>query len=145
MDKIKVWVVKRKRKTGNSYAVQWQDPRTGKFRTEKAGTDKAYARQKAADRRKELLAGVYKEITSISWDDFVREHLEHVKISLSAASHKQHELVLRQFKEICEPANLTVIDFSMLEKFRLVRSADKVSPATINKGFATLQSIWSGR
>ena len=141
MDKVKCWVKKRKLKKGYSYYIEWQDPRTGKFRTESSGTDKAYARQKAADRRKELLSGLYKEIIAITWADFVQEHLQRIEATLSAGSHKQHEVALCHFGRLCQPKNLTVIDFTMLEKYQLTRIADDVSPATINKELRTLQSI----
>ena len=141
MSRVNVWVVKRKRKSGFSYAIQWIDDRTGKVRTEACGTDKAYARQKAAERRKELLSGLYREVRFISYDDFVEEHLSHIKGVLSDGSWEEHERVLRQFKEVCHPRDMTAIDYNMLEKFRKARVADAISPYTVNKYLRTLQSI----
>ena len=79
MAKTRVWVMKRKLKKGCSYAVQWQNPKTGKTRTQTVGRDRAYARQKAAERREDLQQGEYREIVGISYDDFVTEHLSQIQ------------------------------------------------------------------
>ena len=77
--KAHVWLTKRKGKRGYRYAVQWCDPRTGQRRTESMGSDKAYARQKVSEKRRELLTGLYCEVTSISYSDFVTEHLRQLE------------------------------------------------------------------
>ena len=46
-----------------------------KRKTETVGRDRAYARQRVAELRKSLMTGVYREITNITYDDFVTEHL----------------------------------------------------------------------
>jgi len=142
MNKVKVWLVKRKNKAGAAYAVQWLDPRTGQRRTESVGSDKAYARQKVAERRQELLSGLYCDIKYVSFDDFKKEHLQQSKGNLAEGSYESHDLVLRQFKEICNPKGLMVIDFAMLERFRKARLDAGVSVATVNKDLRTLQSIF---
>ncbi len=140
--KAHVWLTKRKGKHGYRYAVQWCDPRTGQRKTESVGSDRAYARQCVAERRRELLTGLYREITAITWDDFVTEHLRQLESSLSEGSYVEHERTLRQFKATCNPKDLTIIDFQLLEKFRTSRVTDGVSPATVNKCLRTLQSAF---
>ena len=139
--KAQVWILKRKGKKGISYAVQWIDPRTGRRRTESVGNDKAFAQRIASDRRRELLQGLSVGINHISYDDFVKEHLAAIKGQLADGTHREHDIVLRQFKEACGPKSLTVINFAMLEKFRQARKKTGNSPATINKSLRTLQSI----
>lgn len=141
MEKVKVYVVKRKLKRGYSYAVRWTDPRTGKRRTESAGKDKVYANTIAAERRRLLCNGLYRDIRSVSYDNFTVEHLTAIESQLSKASYAEHERTLKQFKDVCDPKDLTVIDYAMLEQFRNSRVKDGISPATVNKCLRTLQSI----
>jgi len=144
---VKIWLSKRltrKKRKGKavySYAVQWRDPRTGKKRTETVGRDRAYAEQALEQRRRELETGVKTGITRITYDEFVQEHLWQLENQLSAGSYREHELVLKQFKGVCDPQTLTTIDFQMLERFRTARIKTGVSPATVNKGLRTFQSI----
>jgi len=147
MDKIKVWVRRRKtRKTRKhkgkivpvfTYGVQWSDPQTGRTKTESCGTDSAYAKQRAAEIHKELIEGRYRDIIPISYDDFVKEHLSHIT---GKGNHNEHDLALRQFKTACKPKNLTVINYAMLERFKASRVAAGVTPATINKGLRILRA-----
>ena len=137
--KANVWIRKRKLKKGHSYAVQWQDPRTGQVKTESCGKDKSYANHLAAERRAEIKKGVYHGITTISYDGFMKEHLDRV----SKSSYEEHDYALRKFKEVCNPKDLTVIDYQMLESFVCCRNKESVSPATVNKNLRTLQSVFS--
>ena len=141
MSKVQVWLVKRKLKKGRSWAIQWVDPATGRRHTESVGRDKAYATQKAAERRREIQDGVYRSITVINYDRFVTEHLEAICGILAAGTCNEHRSVLEQFKVACHPKDLKVIDYAMLERFRKARLADGVSPATVNKCLRTLQGI----
>lgn len=140
MSKVQVWVKRRKTKKGYSYAVQWVDQRSGRVKTESCGRDKALARHKAAERRRELLNGTYSEIVPVSFDDFKTEHLEQISGVLSEGSKIEHELALGQFKAACNPNNLTSINSPMLEKFRNARIDAGVSKATVNKGLRSLRS-----
>jgi integrase len=140
--KTHVWILKRKGKKGFCYSIQWIDPRTGRRKTEAVGSDRAYANHKAAERRRELMDGQYRGIQSITYDDFVTEHLEQVSGQLAKGTCTEHELTLRQFRDVCNPKNLSNIDYSMLVRFRKARVDSGVSPATINKGLRTLQSIF---
>jgi integrase len=84
------------------------------------------------------MSGVYKGITGISYEDFVAEHLERV----SKGSYYEHDYALRKFGEVCEPKDLTVIDYSMIEAFVKCREAEGVSPYTLNKNLRSLQSAF---
>ena len=139
MSKANVWVRKRQVKRGTTYAVQWQEPRTGKVKTESTGKDKTYAKHRAAEIRKEIMSGVYKGITAISYDDFVCEHLDRV----TKGSFETHSYALRKLGAICRPKNLTVVDFQMLEAFVGCRIKEGVSPYTVNKNLRALQSAFS--
>ena len=141
MKAVKVWVVKRRRKKGLRYAVQWLSPQTGQTRTEAIGPDKAYARHRAAQLRQELTDGLYRDTKPITYAEFVQEHLTQLEGTHSRASWVEHALVLRQFDHACHATGLAVIDYAMLEKFRAARLADGVSPATVNKSLRTLQAI----
>ena len=139
--KPNVWILKRKGKRGNSYAVQWRDFRTGKTKTKACGKNRQTAEYEAGKLRQMLEAGQRVGTTAITFDDFITEHLQAIEGKLSEAGCYEHGLVLRQFKEICEPRDLSVIDFPMLEKFQSERIKAKVSPATVNKSLRTLQGI----
>lgn len=80
-------------------------------------------------------------LPQITYEQFVTEHLGQLESQLSKGSYDIHERTLKQFRDVCKPKDLTVIDFQMLEKFRTSRVKDKVSPATVNKYLRTLQSI----
>lgn len=124
---------------GYSYVLRWVDLRTGREKSESVGTDKVFAQHMAAKRRQELLSGASVGITKIDFDSFVAEHLGHIANTLSLGSYKQHELVLRQFRDVCHPKEPASIDFQMLEQFRSARIEAGVSPATVNKSLRTLQ------
>lgn len=143
MDKVKVWVTKFKsRKKGFIYKVQWFDPRTGKLKTESCGRDRALAKTVAAKRRQELQDGVYREIKPIGWADFVEEHLDCIAANqeLTRENHRQAELALRQFEQVCEPKGPADIDYVMLEKFRNARATEGAAPGTVRKGLAYIRS-----
>jgi len=91
----------------------------------------------------ELTQGVETEITEISFERFMEEHLETVKLSKALKTYEESERAMRQFQEACHPKKLTAIDFKMLEKFRSARVADGVAPATVNKCLRQLQSALS--
>jgi|GEM_PF-1146353 len=126
---------------GFSYSIRWQDPRTGKFRSQATGPDKAYAQHCAAQKRQELASGKISGRVAITYDDFVTEHLMAIEDTLAPGTCVEHERTLEQFKAACHPKDLAVIDFQMLEKFRAARIADGVTPASVNKALRTLQSI----
>ena len=95
---------------------------------------------RAAQLRQELLSGEYSGLTPISYDSFAAEHLQQLGSTLSEGSYVEHQRALRQFQTACQPKDLTVIDFQMLEKFRSARIEDKTSPATVNKALRNLQA-----
>ena len=142
MSKPSVWITTYKGKR-TTYSVQWRDPETGKRRTKAVGGDKAYARRMAAERFQELQDGISRDLRPISFRDFTVEHLERIAVQLAEGTHGEHERTLRQFQAICDPRSLTVVDFSMLEKFRDARVATGSSPATTNKELRTLQSAFA--
>jgi len=139
--KCNVNILKRKGKKGVSYSIQWVDPRTGRRKTETVGRDRSLAQRMAADRRQELLEGRCAGITRISYDDFTKEHIEAVRGQLAPGTCHEHELVLGQFKEICDPKSLTCITFAMLETFRQARLKAGNKPSTMNKSLRSLQSV----
>lgn len=151
MEKPKVWIMRRKtrktRKTKRglepvySYSVQWIDRITKKTRTKSCGNDRTYAEQQAGKLRQEIADGLFKSIKAISYDDFVREHLELMAGKRRAKTLVEIDLALRQFKAACDPLKLTDIDYTMLERFQGSRIADGVSPWTANKGLQILQGV----
>jgi len=122
------------------YLLRWINPKTGKEHTKSLGSDKSYAQHMQSKRRQELLDGVQVGLTKITFEKFVAEHLFHIENSLSEESYKQYKRSLNQFKTICQPLNLTGIDFCLLEKFRTSLIQTEISPATVNKYLRTLQS-----
>jgi len=96
---------------------------------------------KAAEKRKELMMERHAGIRKISYDDFTLEYLKFIEDVRSEATCVEYERVLRQFKQICNPRDLTVIDLPMLEKFRSQRQKETGSVATVNKCLRILQSI----
>lgn len=124
-----------------SYLLRWIDPKTGKEKYKSVGSDKSYAQHLQAQVREELTQGQQVGLNSITFDDFVKEHLDHIQNTLSVASYKIHERTLRFFKTSCHPRNLKAIDFQMLEKFRTSRIEAGTKPATVNKELRTLQGI----
>ena len=125
------------------YLLRWFDPHTGQERCKSVGSDKAHAKPLESKKLQKLTLGVETEITEISYDDFMKEHLETVKNSKAPTTYEESERAMRQFQEACHPKKLTSIDFKMLEQFRSARVADGVAPATVNKCLRQLQSALS--
>lgn len=124
-----------------SYHIRWFDLREHKFCSKKAGPDKRFAEMQAAEKRKELMMERHAGIRKISYDDFCTEYLMFIEDMRAEATCVEYERVLRQFKRICNPRDLTVIDLPMLEKFRSHRQKETNSMATVNKSLRILQSI----
>lgn len=122
------------------YLLRWFDPHTGQERCKSVGGDKAHAKHLEAKKLQELTQGVETEITEISFEQFKEEHLVQVESSKSEETYYECERALRQFQLACNPKKLSSINFKMLEKFRSVRKADGVRPATVNKCLRQLQA-----
>jgi integrase len=155
MDRTQIWLLrrptrktrKRRDKKGNvktmpvlSYAIQWTDPRTGKTKTETIGQDERAAMVKLSERRKELDEGVYKEVKTVSWNDFAIEHLERLKNAGNDGTYAVHRTSLGNFQRICKPKKLSDVDFNMLEHFRDSRTGEGAAPATTNKELKTMRA-----
>ena len=124
-----------------SYLLRWIDTKTGKEEYKSVGSDKSYAQHLQGQIREQLTQGQQVGLNTITFDAFVTEHLDHIQKTLSNESYKQHERVLRFFKDICHPRNLKVIDFQMVETYRSKRLDAGVTAASVNKDLRTLQGI----
>ena len=120
--------------------MQWLDHQISKTRTVSYGTNRELAERMAARKKDEMESGLFKEIKTISFDDFRTEHLDLMSGSLHEKHRIETERVLRQFKDACNPPDLVSIDFHMLEQFKKARKKDGIMPATLNKCMATLQA-----
>lgn len=82
-DEPRVWISSRKLKNGKrSYYLRWIDAATGKWRNEKAGTDRKRAERAAALREDELRKGTHIDVKHAGWDEFTAE-----AVSLLDGSH----------------------------------------------------------
>jgi integrase len=139
--KANVWVRKRKLKRGHSYAVQWQDPRTGQTKTESCGKDKAYANHLAAERKVEIRKGLFQGITSISFENFIDEEVNLLTGKAEATTDLIYR-TLERFYSICSPKAVSSVDYRMLEHFKAERLKE-VKIATVNKDLRTLQGCFT--
>ena len=127
---------------GFSYRIRWQDRESGRFREETVGSDVVLAKKRQGERLKELLNGEYREVKQISFKGFQEKYLSVCEKTKSEGHHMESERTLRFFYDVCKPANLSKIDFAMLETFRDKRIEDKLSPATVNKEIRNLQAAF---
>jgi len=136
------WMMTRKNKAEKTvYAVQWREPKTNITKTETIGTDQALAREKLAERRRELREGRYHLTQRITMADFTRKHIESLTGTLTEGSINLHERTLRQFQEACSPRWVSDIDAAMILQFRSNRIEAGWSEATVNLAMRTMQGI----
>ncbi len=137
----KAWLYKRKAKKGVKYALRWYDER-GRVRTQSVGPDKKLAERLRKEKEHGINSGVTREVTRITFEDFVREHLELVKGRLSERTVPEHETTLRQFRETCGPRLLADVSVRMVEEFLSARRKH-VRDATVNRNLRTLKAVFN--
>ena len=128
-DTARVWIAKRKTKGQTTYRLRWIDPVAGKWRSRAAGTDRRVADREAAKLEEELARGTYRHIASITWSDFVKDHVSKIEGDTNA-THAQR--VLTAFGKLCNPAGPKDVNYTMIEAFAAHRRAQGNSPATVN-------------
>ena len=140
-----VSVCKRKQADGQlGYAIRWRD-RTGRRRCEKVDGGLKDARQRAADKEKEVNG--YGEISEISWEGFVKEHLEAIRADVTAGARSEnyyadHKRTLDRFRNSATVylSDLRVAD---VEGFYRVRLQTGLSISSANRELRTLKAVLS--
>jgi integrase len=136
-----VWISARRRGKNRHphYYLRWMDPQTGRERCKAAGTSRAYALACARQLQTELAAGVFRTFEPIGWSIFVQQHLNRIP---EGENHRQAELILTEFTEVCAPARPDSITYSMLEDFAQHCRRAGNSAATRNKKFRYLRAAF---
>lgn len=131
-DEPKVWISSRSIKGGRrSYYLRWIDLATGKWRNQKAGTDRKRAEREAALLEGELRQGTYCETRHVRWQVFADEHVATIR---GKTDRTDAERTLRLFADCCTPLGPHTVSYAMIEKFvAYLHGRRKNSVATVNK------------
>ena len=139
-DETRVWIAKRKTTGKTTYRLRWIDPAAGKWRSRAVGTDRRVAQQEAARLEDELHLGTYRDITRITWADFVKDHVGKIQGNRDAIE-AQH--TLSEFGELLHPVGPKGVTYPMIEAYVAFLKEDRTledgttkkgnKPATVNK------------
>ena len=133
IDETRVCLSSRKRVNGRrSWHARWRDSETGQRRSKYVGTDKRAAKAEAAKIAVELTNGTYVETETVSWHDFVEQHLSAFEGAIETV--KDIRRTLTWFGQVCKPAGPHAVSYRMIEAFVAhLRDGRKNSIAVRNK------------
>jgi integrase len=135
----KVWITKRKTKKGVRYDLRWYD-RSGFQHSESAGTNRRIAESLRKKKEWELNQGLVTGTERISYDKFVKEHLELRQGTVAPSTIKIERRVLDLVRTICRPRMISDLKPVSIEKFKAQR-LKTVSVTYVNLHLRTLRSI----
>ena len=114
-DETRVWISSRKLKSGKqSYHLRWIDLTTGKWRNQKASTDRKRAEREAAILEEKLRQGTHQEVRSVPWAEFVEDHAAKLPGEWNAKIARR---TLTEFGEMMKPRGPRFVTFSMVERY----------------------------
>jgi integrase len=137
-----VWIVRRSGKRGTSYRLRWVDPRTGRWESEAAGRDLAYARVRRDQIRQELRDG----LTGKAPETTVAELVDRLGSLMAGKTHFTVESTkesLRSLDDLCHVGYLSAIDRGSIMDFRAKRLSSGLALATVNKDLRQICSALS--
>jgi integrase len=130
MSEVRVWIRKRTcRKGKDSYHARWIDPDGGGWKSKYLDTDLKRATLAAAKLQDELEAGTFKDVRTITWADFLEEHL---RLIPGQRHREEAQRILTAFGEE-RPVKLKDITFGLVERYEESLRADGLSEATVAK------------
>ena len=135
----KVWITSRKTKKGVRYDLRWYD-RSGFQHSESAGTNQRTAESLRKKKEWELNQGLVTGTERISFDKFVKEHLELRQGTIAPSTIRIERRVLGLVKEICRPRMVADLKPVSIEKFKAKR-LKTLSVSYVNLHLRTLRSI----
>jgi integrase len=135
----KVWITKRKTKKGIRYDLRWYD-RRGFQHSESAGTNRRTAESLRKKKEWELNQGIVTGTERISYDRFVKEHIELRQGTVAPSTIKIEIRVLDLVREICRPRMISDLKPVSIEKFKAER-LKTLSVSYVNLHLRTLRSI----
>ena len=137
-----VWIVRRKGKRGMSYRLRWIDPRTGRWASEAAGRDLAYARQRRDQIRQELRDGLAGRLPDVSLAELA-DRMETLMAGKSPETVGKTRDSLNALEETCKVGLIASIDRGTIMDFRAKRLDKGLATATVNKDLRQIRSALS--
>ncbi len=138
----RVWLVRRKRKRGTSYALQWRGG-DGRRHTQAVGCDKRYAEELRRHKERELNSPGYIEIRHVDSEAFLEEFLEQRRGKVADSTLQQMRSILTRFFKVVSVKYLCDLDASHIEQYVTVRLDAGKSPHTVNKEFRILRAAFN--
>ncbi len=138
-DEPRVWLRKRKLKARGgreryAFDLRYYCPDTHKMKSRKVRDPKRVQGERL-QLEKELSAGTHRDITNISWDAFVSDHVSKISGKRNA---EEASRTLREFGEMMKPRGPRYVTFSMVEGY--VAKMDGIATATVNKKLRYLRA-----
>jgi len=138
-----VWIVSREGKRGKAYRLRWVDPRSGRWCSEAAGRDLAYARMRRDQIKGELRDGLAGKLPEVTVSELA-ERLDGLMAGKSPAQTiGRTKDSLRILAKLCDPGHVSAIDRGTIMDFRAKRVAEGLAPATVNKDLRQIRSALS--
>jgi len=138
----KVWLIKRQRKRGSSYALRWYDE-NGDMRSEGVGPDRKLAESLRRRREYEINSPDHVEVQRIASDKFAAEFLISERGKVAESTLKQVDIVLRHFFGQIGVKYLCDVRIKHVEDYRTQRLQEGRSPHTVNKEVRHLKAIFN--
>jgi len=148
MDEIKVSVVEFSDR--KCYQMQYRCPLTGKKKTkatevERDGSKKSRrdAERAAGDLEKQLRAGVYQDVSKITWPDFRARYENEVLTSLAENTDAKVQGVFNSIESILSPARLRDLTADRLSHYQAKLRENGLAESTIASMLAHLRAAMS--
>ena len=138
----RVWIWKRKLKTGIVYCLRWHDE-NGRVRTEAVGSNRKLAEELQHKREYQLNNGELRATANVTYEEFKTDELKMMRGRLAPSTLVGLERTLRLFESVCgKKMKLAHITPKLVETF-FARRLEEVRPATANKEVRTLQAAFN--
>jgi integrase len=137
-----VWIVTREGKRGKAYRLRWIDPRTGKWCSEAAGRDLAYARTRREEIRRDLRDGLAGKLPTVTVEELA-ERLDSLMAGKAPDTITRTKDTLRAFEAACHVGHITNIDRGAVMSFRAKRLAADLATGTVNRDMRLIRSALS--
>jgi integrase len=137
-----VWIIRREGKRGTAYRLRWIDPRTGRWASEAAGRDQAYARLRRDQIKIELRDGLSGKCKAVGITDLA-DRLDSLMAGRSAYTISKTQDSLRLLDTLTGAKVIAAVDRGSIMDFRAKRLAGDSAPATVNKDLRQIRAALS--
>jgi integrase len=137
-----VWIMKRNGKRGMAYRLHWIDPRTGRWASEAAGRDLAYARLRRDQIKQELREGLGGKFPTVSLTDLAGR-LDALMAGRSRSTIEKTQDSVRLLDSLAGVKVIGAVDRGAIMTLRAKRLENGAAPATVNKDLRQIRAALS--